>query len=273
MSLANLLPPMTKSWADEVNDDFEEQFFRDIISTSYAVDTSRLDHDIEMEDVETLPPDFTDYEALDFSDEEYILDSYYYNSEVEMMSNNEGADVVISSEEILAFNANALGKYIAMNIPRSFLPSLLGSDAGTSFNIELDNEEQNATSRDEDHNDTTSSVETSQNYNNHPPGYLDSQGSNMESVENSPELGNSEFWNHGSNHSSQTEDDEELYIDHPLMGKDVICIRETFAKVKICEYDAHPSKKFYRGWEPKTWKWAPSSLRCCQTVVRAEEIE
>ncbi|KAJ8070891.1 hypothetical protein OCU04_001250 [Sclerotinia nivalis] len=274
MSLASLLPPLTKSWADEVNDDFEEQFSNDVISTSYAVDTSRLDHDREMEDAESVPPDFTDYEALDFSDDEYTFDSYHYKSEAKMMPNGERADVVISPDEILSFNTNTLGKYSAMNIPRSFLSSIPGPDVGTFFDNELDNEKHNEISRDEGQNGTTSSVETWQNYNDHPPGYLDRHSPNIESVQESPELGSSVFWNHGSNYSSQTEDDEEEFrIDHPLMGKDVICIRESFAVVKSCEYDAHPSKKFYRGWGPKTWKWAPSSLRCCQTVIREEKIE
>ncbi|CAD6446970.1 4c6c7ecf-7255-446a-b07a-8e1abfa5d975 [Sclerotinia trifoliorum] len=249
MSLANLLSPMTKSYVDEVNDDFEEQFSNDIISTSYDVDTSRLDHDLEMKDAEALPPDFTNYGDLEYLDEEYIFDSYHYDSKAGMMSNNEGDDGVISSDEILAFNTNALEKYIEINIPSTFLSSIPGSDAGTFFDIELEKEEHNEKSRDEDQNGTTSSVETCENYKNHPPAHLDSRSSELNSVQNSPDLSSSVFWSHGSNYSLQTEDDEEDFrIDHPLMGKDVICIQETFAKVKICEYGAHPPKTFYRGW-------------------------
>ncbi|KAF7868443.1 hypothetical protein EAF04_004975 [Stromatinia cepivora] len=274
MSLAKLLPPLTKSWADEVNDDFEDQFSSDIVSTSYDVDTSGLDHDREMEDAETVPPDFTDYEALDFSDDEYTFDSYHYNSEAKMMSNNEGAGVVISPDEILSFNTNLSSKYMTMNIPRSLFSSIPGADASTFFDTELDNEKHNEISRDDGQNGTTGSTDKWQEYNDHQPGYLNISSSNIVLDQNSPELGSSVFSNHGSNYISQTEDDEEEFqIGHPLMGKDVICIRESFVVVKSYEYDAHPSKKFYRGWEPKTWKWAPSSLRCCQTVIREEEIE
>lgn len=66
MSLANLLPPLTKSWADEVNDEVEQQLLEtalSTISTSYPIDTSRLDHKLNMEDLEVLPPDFIDYEV------------------------------------------------------------------------------------------------------------------------------------------------------------------------------------------------------------------
>lgn len=61
MSLANLLPPLNKSWADEVNDEFEEQSPSDNFSTSHNVDISRLSHESNSEEAETVPPDFFKY--------------------------------------------------------------------------------------------------------------------------------------------------------------------------------------------------------------------
>lgn len=62
MSLAKLLSPLTRSWAEEVNGDFEEQFLGDVSCTGYPIYASKLDHSPEIE-AETLPPDFTDYEV------------------------------------------------------------------------------------------------------------------------------------------------------------------------------------------------------------------
>lgn len=56
--LANLLPPMTKSWADEANDEFEEQSIDDL-ATIHFVDTSKFDRDTVMGEAY----DFRDYEV------------------------------------------------------------------------------------------------------------------------------------------------------------------------------------------------------------------
>lgn len=58
LTLANLLPAMTKSWADEANDEFEEESI-DALTTIHLVDTSKFDRDTVMGEAY----DFRDYEV------------------------------------------------------------------------------------------------------------------------------------------------------------------------------------------------------------------
>lgn len=63
MSLANLLPPLSKSWADEVNDEFDE-IFLDQSSYNYVLHTPRrVAYDSDDEDNTMIPPDFIEYEV------------------------------------------------------------------------------------------------------------------------------------------------------------------------------------------------------------------
>ncbi|KAI9647344.1 hypothetical protein NHQ30_003729 [Ciborinia camelliae] len=265
MSLANLLPPLTKSWADEVNDYFEEQFLDNIASSSYAVDVSKLYHDSEIEEAEIVPPDFTDYEAIQFYEEER------FESYAEMFSNNGSAAVITSSDQTISPNTDTLTKYMSIDIPKTLPYSTPGSKADIPFDNKFEDEKHKDISRDRQQKGTVTatkrSFEVYQESNNDLAGYLNEYSSSDESIQTTPELGRSLFSDHSSDCSLQTEEDEEEFrIDHPLMGKDVVGIQVSFVAVKSIEYDAHPSKVFRHGWQPQVWKWAPSNLRCCEGV-------
>ncbi|QSZ33957.1 hypothetical protein DSL72_005537 [Monilinia vaccinii-corymbosi] len=272
MSLATLLPPLTKSWADEVNDELEEQLLHDFLCRGYPIETSRLDQKPHMEEAGILPPDFTDYEALELLDEEYTIKSYAYAFNAEMASKNElAAAVTFPGQVLTAKNNNTLARYMSIDIFESLPYSNPGSNAKESFNTKFEEEQHEKRSAEE--GEQKINAATLHNFKiweesfDDFPGNLDNFGSSVGSVQATPDLGSSVFSDHGSNYSSLTED-EELWIHHPLMGKDVVGIRESFAKVKTSEYDAHPPKVLHRGWISRRWEWAPSNLRCCQTVVR-----
>lgn len=140
-----------------------------------------------------------------------------------------------------------------MNTPRTLFYSNSGPKAVHSFlDINLGNEKHDETSRDEGQKGATTvhedSIDTWQDHDDDIPDSLDDYNSGTESVRASPDLSSSVFSDNSSQYSSQTEGDEKEFLsDHPLMGKDVIGIRKSFAAVKSSEYDAHPPKSIYRG--------------------------
>ncbi|ESZ90380.1 hypothetical protein SBOR_9237 [Sclerotinia borealis F-4128] len=230
MSLANLLPPLTKSWADEVNDDLEERSLEVNFTTSYYMNTSRLDHYSEIEEAETLPPDFTDYEALGLPDEEHMFDSYPFASNDEMIPNNQSPAVETFPDQILLPNTNTLAKYMTMDIPKTLPYSTSEPNAYESFDTEFEFKRDIEVSRDEDQEETTTitqySINTWEKSIDDFPDLLDDYNPSIESTpQTTPELGTSFFSELGSHYSSQTEEDgEEFRIDHPLVGKDVVGI-------------------------------------------------
>ncbi|KAB8303558.1 hypothetical protein EYC80_004963 [Monilinia laxa] len=263
MSLASLLPPLTKSWADEVNDGFEQQLLETALSTSYPTDTSRLDQKQKMEDPAELPPDFIDYEALELSDEEYTFKSYACVSKAKGISNNEHAAVLSFSDQMLLPNTNTLAKYMTMDIPRTLPYTIPGPNAGEFFNRKFEDKKHRRVSSEkseEGEEQTMAATQYSFETSDHPaedvPHYLENFSSYFKSTQTTAEFGSS-FLDHEFYYSAQrNEDEERLWIENPLMGKDVVAIRESFAAVKSSEYDSNSTKNFHRGWmlSPQVWR-------------------
>ncbi|TGO59738.1 hypothetical protein BCON_0041g00020 [Botryotinia convoluta] len=269
MSLANLLPPMTKSWADEANDEFNDEFEEQSIDappTRHFVDTSKFDKDTVMGEAS----DFRDYETIDFSDDECAIDSYDYALKFETMSNANSAAVMTAPDEAISPKKRKLGACITSRIPRAVSYSAQESYADTFLDTISEIEE----SKDQDQNQTTAVTElTLDNWQGDIPVVVEDCDSGIGSAQSAPELGGFDYWDSDScysSHSELEEVEEEVRIDHPLMGKDVVCIQVSFTTVKASDYEAHHTKVFYRSSEPTTWGWTPSNLRHCQTVIREE---
>ncbi|KAF5876188.1 uncharacterized protein Bfra_002590 [Botrytis fragariae] len=265
MSLANLLPPMTKSWADEANDEFGEQSI-DAPPTIHFVDTSKFDKDTFMGEAS----DFRDYETIDFSDDEYTIESYDYALKFETMLNADSIAVVTAPEEVISPKKRKLGASMTSRIPRAVSYFAQESYTDTFLDTIPEIEE----SKDQDQNQTTAVTEfTLHNWQGDIPVVVDDCDSGIGSAHSAPELGGFDCWDSDSCYSSHTEleeVEEEVRIDHPLMGKGVVRIQVSFTAVKASDYEAHPTKVFYRSSEPTTWGWTPSNLRHCQTVIREE---
>lgn len=255
-----------------------------------------------------------------------MCDSYASASNAEMDLNDRGAAVMTSPDQILLPDTNTLAKYMSMEIPKTLPYSIPGPNADIFFKTKVENEKHKEISRHEGQNGTTTATKYRLDaWEESNDGLLDDYSWSIESVQTTQELDNSFFSDNSSQHSSQTEvDEEELRIDHPLMGKDAGGIQESFVAVKSSEFDAYPPKVFYRSGvsmilslisyslipnscpsihilylhlitqpplapqylqrpfstnqlltlltsqEPQVWEWAPSNLRCCQTVVRDE---
>ncbi|TGO43313.1 hypothetical protein BHYA_0002g01180 [Botrytis hyacinthi] len=266
---------MTKSWADETNDEFEEQCI-DAPPTRHFVDTSKFDSDTVMGEAS----DFRDYETLDFSDDEYTIDSYDYALKFETLSNEDSAAVITIPEDTISPKNRKLGINMTSRIPRAVPYSAQYSYA----NAFLDSIPEIEESKDQDNNQTTAVTElTLDNWQGDTPIVVD----DCESAQSVPKFGGFDVWDSDSTYSSHSEleeVEEEVRIDHPLMGKDVVCIQMSFTAVKASDYEAHPTKVFYRSSpvpiisskalspyvEPTVWGWTPSKLRHCQTVIREE---
>ncbi|CCD53155.1 hypothetical protein BofuT4_P121740.1 [Botrytis cinerea T4] len=265
--LANLLPPMTKSWADEANDEFEEQSIDDL-ATIHFVDTSKFDRDTVMGEAY----DFRDYETLDFSDDEYAIDSYDYALKFEKVSNDDSAAVVTTPDEtLLPKNRKKLGAAMTSRLPRAVSSSAEESYSDTFLDTIPEDEEP----QDQDHSQTTAVTEiTLDNWQGDASVEVVNRDPSIDSNQSIPELDGMNFWDTESCYSCDTEIEvveEEVQIDHPLMGKDVVRIQKSFTTVKASDYEAHPSRVFYRSTEPTTWGWTPSNLRYCLTVIREVE--
>ncbi|KAF7927864.1 hypothetical protein BELL_0177g00070 [Botrytis elliptica] len=267
MSLANLLPPMTKSWADEANDEFEEQCI-DAPPTRHFVDTSKFDSETAIGE----GSDFRDYETIDFSDDEDTMDSYDYALKFETLSNDDIAAVVTVPEETISPKNRKLGTNMTSRIPRAVPYSAQYSYTNAFLDIIPEIEESKDQAQDS--NQTTAVTElTLDNWQGDFPVVVDDCDLGIGSVQGAPELGGFDIWDSDScysSHSELEEVEEEIQIDHPLMGKDVVRIQVSFTTVKASEYEAHPTRVFYRSSEPTTWGWTPSNLRHCQTVIREE---
>ncbi|TGO16105.1 hypothetical protein BTUL_0032g00680 [Botrytis tulipae] len=265
MSLANLLPPMTKSWADEANDEFEEQCI-DAPPTRNFVDTSKFDSDTVMGEAS----DFRYYETLDFSDNEYTIDSYDYALKFETLSNDDSAAVITVPEETISPKNRKLGTNMTSRIPKA-VPYSAQSSYANAF---LDSIPEIEESKDKDNNQTTAITElTLDNWQGDTPVVVDDYDLRIEPAQSVPAFGGFDAWDSDSTYSSHSEleeVEEDVRIDHPLMGKDVVCIQVSFTAVKASDYEAHPTRVFYRSSEPTTWGWTPSNLRHCQTVIREE---
>ncbi|KAF7959883.1 hypothetical protein EAE96_001486 [Botrytis aclada] len=265
MSLANLIPPMTKSWADEANDEFEEICLGAPPNRQF-VDTSKFDSDTVMGGVS----DFRDYETLDFSDGEYTIDSYDYALKFETMSNDDSAAVLTAPEEHISPKKRKLGTNKISRIPRA-VPYSVQNSCSIEF---LDTIPEIEESKDQGNNQTTATTElTLDNWQSDLPVVVDDCNPGIELAQTDTELDGFDDWDSGSCYSSHSvleEVEEEIRIDHPLMGKDVVRIQVSFTAVKASDYEAHPPKVFYRSSEPTTWRWTPSNLRQCQTVIREE---
>ncbi|KAF7899197.1 uncharacterized protein EAF01_008410 [Botrytis porri] len=255
MSLANLFPPMTKSWADEANDEFEEISI-DAPPTRHFVDTSKFDEDA----------------TLDFSDDECAIDSYDYALKFETMSNDDRAAVITAPEENISPKNKKVGTNMTSRIPKAVSYSTQKSYSDACLYTISETEESK--DQDQDHNQPTAVTELIlDNWQGDIPVIVDDCDSGIESAQCAPEFGGFDAWDSDScysSHSELEEVEEEVRIDHPLMGNDVVCIQVSFTAVKASEYEAHPTKLFYRSSEPITWGWIPSKLRHCQTVIREE---
>ncbi|TGO22533.1 hypothetical protein BPAE_0164g00200 [Botrytis paeoniae] len=269
MSLANLLPPMTKSWADEANDEFNDEFEEQSIDappTRHFVDTSKFDNDAVMGEAS----EFRDYETIDFSDDEYNIESYDYALKFETMSNAGSAAVITAPEEGISPKKRKLGASMTSRIPRAV--SYFAQESYADKLLDTISEIEEA--KDRDQTQTTAVTElTLDNWQGDIPFVVDDFDSGIELAQSAPELGGFDCWDSDScysSHSELEEVEEEVRIDHPLMGKDVVCIQVSFTAVKASDYEAHPTKVFYRSSQPTTWGWTPSNLRHCQTVIREE---
>ncbi|THV51553.1 hypothetical protein BGAL_0107g00260 [Botrytis galanthina] len=200
MSLANLLPPMTKSWADEANDEFEEQCI-DAQPTRHFVDTSKFETDTVMGEMS----DFRDYETLDFSDDEYTIDSYDYALKFETLSNDDSAAVITVPEETIPLKNRKLGTNMTSRIPRAVPYSAQYSYA----NAFLDTTPESEESKDQDHNQTTAVTELAlDNWQGDLPVVVDDCDLGIESAQSVPEFGGFDVWDSDSTYSCHSELEE-----------------------------------------------------------------
>lgn len=168
-----------------------------------------------------------------------------------MVSEIEGASVVTFPDEVLSPDTDRVARYMTMQVQRTLPYSIPGSEADEFFDIELDKAQHEKKPRDEEDNETTVStqdgLETIEESTDDLSEDIDECNSEIGSIQTTPGLECSFFSDRGSHYSSQSElDEDELQIDHPLMGKNVVSIQESYVAVKTSDLNAHPPRVFYR---------------------------
>lgn len=164
----------------------------------------------------------------------------------ETLSNDDSAAVITDPEETISSKNRKLSTNMTSRIPRAVPYSAQYSYA----NAFLDTTPESEESKYQDHNQTTAVTELAlDNWQGDLPVVVDDCDLGIESAQSVPEFGGFDVWDSDSTyscHSELEEVEEEVQIDHPLMGRDVVCIQVSFTAVKASDYEAHPTKVFYR---------------------------